>query len=73
MPIFKAMSLRELSIRSGLSVYTLTKAIHKGELKAFRSNDAINGRLKVSEVDFLEYIESKKNKLRTEDTKKLLK
>ena len=66
MPIPKALSLSEISARSGLSVYALQRAIKNGQLKAFKVDDAPNSTLKVLEEDFTAFIELRKNALATD-------
>ena len=65
MAIPKALSLHEISVRSGLSIYALQRAIKSGQLKAFKLDDAPNSSLKVLEDDFTEFLERRKNALLT--------
>lgn len=69
MAISKALSLRELHIRSGLSLYLLHRAIKNGELPAFPITDGPNASLRVLEEDYNTFIQRRKNALATEYAK----
>ena len=69
MPIPQVYSIHELAARSKLSVYTLQTAIKNGQLKAFKADDAPNSALKVTEEDFLAWLELRKNALATSNAR----